>query len=65
MAYKIKPKKTETTIYKTLYIKKELVKEVEKIAYDNDTSFNNVVIDMIEKCIEEAKEEEMENKKID
>lgn len=37
--------------YKSLYIKDSLLKEVEKIADKNDTSFNNVVISMIEACI--------------
>ena len=40
------PKKTKkkiTSVYKTLYIKEELVKQVEKIAEDNDTSFNFLV----------------------
>ena len=33
--------------YKSLYIKDSLLKEVEKIAKENSTSFNNVVISMI------------------
>lgn len=37
--------------YKSLYIKDSLLKEVEKIADKNATSFNNVVISMIEDCI--------------
>ncbi len=37
--------------YKSLYIKDSLLKEVEKIADKCDTSFNNVVISMIEACI--------------
>ena len=37
--------------YKSLYIKDDLLKEVEKIAKENGTSFNNVVISMIEACI--------------
>ena len=55
---KFVPKKTKEkvlSIYKTLYIKEELVKQIEKIAKDNDTSFNNVVICMIEACLEEDK----------
>ncbi len=55
---KFVPKKTKEkvlSIYKTLYIKEELVKQIEKIAKDNDTSFNNVVISMIEACLEEDK----------
>lgn len=52
MAFKPKntKKKVETT-YKTIYIKEELVKQIEKIAKDNNTSFNNVIISMIEECL--------------
>ena len=48
---KFKPNKTKEknpSSYKTLYIKDELIKEIEKIAKENDTSFNNIVISMIE-----------------
>lgn len=50
------PKKTKqkvNSVYKTLYISEELKKKVEAIAEKNDTSFNNVVISMIEHCINE------------
>ena len=54
MAFKIKPtKKKVEAINKTLYISKELADKVQKIADDNNTSFNNVVISMIESCLEE------------
>ena len=49
------PKKTrqkDPASYKSLYIKEKLVKEIEKIAKDNNTSFNNVIISMIEQCLE-------------
>ena len=49
-----KPKNTRVkvpTTYKSIYIREELVKEIEKIARDNNTSFNNVVISMIEECL--------------
>lgn len=52
------PKKTkekETAVYKSLYIKEFLVKEIEKIAKENDTSFNNVIISMIEECLKKNK----------
>ena len=51
---KFVPKSTKEkspSVYKTLYIKEELVKEVEKIADDNNTSFNNVIVSMIETCL--------------
>jgi len=51
---KFVPKKTkekEQSSYKTLYLKENLVKEVEKIAKENNTSFNNVIVSMIETCL--------------
>ena len=51
---KFVPKKTkekDPSSYKTLYIKDSLIKEIEQIAKENDTSFNNVVISMIETCL--------------
>lgn len=48
------PKKTQDKIpatYKTLYLKENHVKEIEKIAKENNTSFNNVVVSMIETCL--------------
>ena len=41
----------ELASYKSLYIKDKLIKEIEKIAKDNNTSFNNVVISMIEEYL--------------
>lgn len=49
------PKQTinkETAIYKSLYIKEKLVFIIDKIAKKHNTSFNNVIISMIEKCLE-------------
>lgn len=37
-------------------ISKTLAGQVQKIANDNDTSFNNVVISMIEHCLKENDE---------
>lgn len=51
---KFVPKSTkykEVSVYKTLYLKDNIVKEIEKIAKDNNTSFNNVVVSMIEYCL--------------
>lgn len=48
-----KPKNTKVKVpntYKSIYIKEDLVKEIENIR-DNNTSFNNVVISMIEECL--------------
>lgn len=47
---KFVPKKTkekEPSSYKTLYLKDNLVKEIEKIAKENNTSFNNVIVSML------------------
>jgi hypothetical protein len=52
------PKKTinkERCLYKSLYIKECIANKVEKIAKKYNTSFNNVVISMIEYCLEEEK----------
>ena len=50
------PKKTRhklETAYKTIYLPKSLIDKLDKIASDNSTSFNNVVVSMIEQCLEE------------
>jgi len=48
-----KTKGKQETVYKTIYIKQNLVDRIDKIAKENNTSFNNVVISMIESCLEE------------
>lgn len=51
------PKKTkekEKSSYKTLYLSLRLIDEINKIAKDNCTSFNNVVVSMIEHCLEQG-----------
>lgn len=54
MAFKIKgTKNKEPAVYKTLYIKQSLSDKIEKLATENETSWNNVVISMIESCLEE------------
>ena len=45
----------DSSVYKSLYIKEKLVQEIEKICKKHNTSFNNVIISMIEKCLEENK----------
>lgn len=44
-------KKKDPASYKSLYLKDSLIKEIEKIAIFNNTSFNNVIVSMIESCI--------------
>ena len=49
-------KKTKRKVecsYKTLYISDSLIEKIDKIAFENNTSFNNVVVSMIESCINE------------
>lgn len=46
-----KTKDKEETCYKTIYIKQTLVDKINQIAVENNTSFNNVVISMIEACL--------------
>lgn len=54
MSFTIKNTKNKAeAIYKSLYISKALADQVQKIANDNNTSFNNVVISMIESCLQE------------
>ncbi len=36
--------------YKTVYLKNDLIEKLDKIAKENDTSFNNVVVNMLEYC---------------
>lgn len=45
-------KKVESS-YKTLYLSDELIRKIDEIARENDTSFNNVVVSMIKCCLEE------------
>ena len=55
-----KPKKTKQKVeagYKTIYLRQSLIDEIEKIAKENSTSFNNVVVSMIERCLEESESE--------
>lgn len=54
-------KKTKQKVeagYKTIYLRQSVIDEVEQIAKDNSTSFNNVVVSMIERCLEEDRGEE-------
>lgn len=54
MSFQIKDNKTRIKhVYKTLYISELLAEQIEKIAFRNNTSFNNVVISMIEHCLKE------------
>ena len=52
------PKKTKNkvaSVYKTLYISEALVERIDQLASENKTSINNVVVSMIEYCLDEEK----------
>ena len=58
MAFTPKPTKKKTeSVYKTIYLSKILADKVDAIARENNTSFNNVVVSMIEHCLTEDTEE--------
>lgn len=53
MNFEIKKTKQKVkSSYKTLYLSEEIIQRITKIANENDTSFNNVVISMIEHCLQ-------------
>lgn len=39
--------------YKSLYLKDDLIEKIEKIAKENNSSFNNIVVSMLEYCVNE------------
>ena len=52
MKFEIKQTKEKVKCsYKTLYISDALIQRVAEIAKEHNTSFNNVVISMIESCL--------------
>lgn len=54
------PKKTKNKVeagYKTIYLRQSLIDAINQIAQENSTSFNNVVVSMIEQCLEEESDE--------
>lgn len=58
MGFQMKPtRKKVPSVYKSLYINEQLAERVEQMAKENETSFNNVVISMIEHCLVETEEE--------
>jgi len=51
-----KPKETKEKIkcgYKTLYISENTIEKINNMAKENQTSFNNIVVSMIEYCLDE------------
>lgn len=39
--------------YKTVYLRQRQIDAIEKIAAENETSFNAVVVSMIEQCLKD------------
>lgn len=55
MEFKIRlQKEKEETVYKSLYMRQKQVEQINQIAKEYNTSFNNVVVSMIESCLEET-----------
>ena len=55
MSIEIDFKKSKVnTSYKTIYLKNDTIDKINEIANKNDTSFNNIVVNMIEYCIKEG-----------
>lgn len=55
------PKKTQKKVdagYKSLYLHQDLIDEIDKLAAKHKTSFNNIVVSMIQQCLDEIKKEE-------
>lgn len=40
--------------YKTIYLRNDCIEKIEKIASENNTSFNNVIVNMINYCLKEG-----------
>ena len=56
MRFEIKQTKNKVkSSYKTIYISVELIDRISEIARENNTSFNNIVISMIESCLADNK----------
>ena len=55
------PKKTRRKVesaYKSIYLRQTVIDELDRLAAKYDTSFNNIVVTMIEQCLEDIKKEE-------
>lgn len=56
-----KPRKTRNKVdsaYKSIYLKRTTIEELDKLAAKHGTSFNNIVVTMIEDRLEELHREE-------
>ena len=55
------PKQTRQKVdsrYKTIYLRQTVIDELDQLAAKHNTSFNNIVVTMIEQCLEDIKKEE-------
>ena len=55
------PKKTRKKVesaYKSIYLRQTVIDELDRLAAKYGTSFNNIVVTMIEQCLEDIKKEE-------
>lgn len=46
--------------YKTIYLRQRMIDQIEKIAAENETSFNSIVVSMIEQCLKDYTEKTQE-----
>ena len=54
MSFKIRDTKNKANAsYKTIYLSLDTIKKIDAIAAENNTSFNNIVVSMIEYCLED------------
>lgn len=49
--------KREESVTRSIYIKRSLIDRIEKIAAENNTSFSNIVVSMIESCLKDLDEQ--------
>ena len=57
------PKKTRNKVesaYKSIYLRQTVIDEIDKLAAQHRTSFNNIVVTMIEQCLEDIHREQQE-----
>ncbi len=55
MVFEIKKTKDKSgAINKSLYLPESLAKQIQQIAVEHDTSFNNIVVSMIEHCLKDG-----------
>ena len=55
------PKKTRHKVesaYKSIYLRQTVIDEIDKLAAKYNTSFNNIVVTMVEERLEEIRNEE-------